>query len=69
MTEYLSVNEGGSRANEREKREVFDYVIRNIKPTDQTQAQSTVHSTVPFPASIPKLDTPGVRLKGTRVST
>ena len=54
LTEYLSLNADGSRANEREEREVINYVIHNIKPTDQTQAQSTVHSTVPFPALIPK---------------
>lgn len=54
LTEYLSVYADGSRANEREKREVFIYVIHNIKPTDHTQAQSTAHNTVPFPALIPK---------------
>ena len=69
MTELGCLYTHGNKANKEEKREVINYVIHDIKPTDQTQAQSTVHSTVPFPALIPKWDTPGVKLNGTGVVT
>ena len=54
LTETRVLLVHGSKANKEEKRELINYVIHNIKPTDQTQAQSTVHNTVPFPALIPK---------------
>ena len=69
LTETRVLLVHGSKANKEEKREVINYFIHDIKPTDQTQAQSTVHSTVPFPALIPKWDTPGVKLNGTGVVT
>ena len=63
---YLGVRQQSK--TEREKRSVYYYVKQTIaNKLYPSTVHSPQHSTVPV--SIPRLDTPGVRLKGTRVST